>query len=93
MIKVDGGASRNDLLMQFQADILNIPVLRPQNTETTAQGAAYLAGLSTGLWENLDEIKSLWKPEQEFRPSMREVTREMLLTGWKKAIERCRSGY
>jgi glycerol kinase len=87
-LRVDGGASRNDFLMQFQADILGIPVVRPANTETTAAGAAYLAGLATGFWSGLDELKHLWKRERTFEPRMNDSERESLIEGWKRAIGR-----
>lgn len=87
-LRVDGGASRNDFLMQFQADILGIPVVRPVNTETTAAGAAYLAGLATGFWPGIDELKQLWKRERTFEPRMSDSDRERLLEGWSRAIGR-----
>ncbi len=87
-LKVDGGASRNDLLMQFQSDILNTEVLRPKVTETTALGAAYLAGLAVGYWKDIDEIKQQWQVEQSFKPVLDEdkVTRE--IEGWHDAVRR-----
>jgi glycerol kinase len=69
-LRVDGGACVNDLLMQFQADLLGIPVVRPQVTETTALGAAYLAGLATGVYKNLDELSALWQVERRFHPTL-----------------------
>ena len=87
-LRVDGGASRNDFLMQFQADILGIPVVRPANTETTAAGAAYLAGLATGFWSGIDELKHLWKRERTFEPRMSDSDRERLIEGWSRAIGR-----
>ena len=85
-LKVDGGASRNNLMMQFQADILGTNVVRPVVTETTAMGACYLAGLAVGYWDSLDEIKAQWQVERCFAPSGEDMTpaRE----GWKDAIER-----
>ena len=87
-LKVDGGASRNDLLMQFQADILDTSVIRPEVTETTALGAAYLAGLAVGYWESIEHIKSLWAMEKEFTPSSADDEVSRLKAGWKNAIER-----
>ena len=89
-LKVDGGAARNDLLMQFQADILNKDVLRPAIRETTALGAAYLAGLATGVWKDRDEIRSLWHCNMTFTPNMEAPEREKLLAGWHKAVGRSR---
>ena len=85
-LKVDGGASRNDLMMQFQADILGASVVRPQVTETTAMGACYLAGLAVGYWSSLDEIKAQWQAEHVFTPSGADTT--ALKAGWADAIER-----
>ena len=87
-IRVDGGASQNGLLMQFQADILNLPVLRPYITETTALGAAYLAGLAVGVWRNLEEIQSLWREGLRFTPRMGEEERARLYDGWQNAVSR-----
>lgn len=89
-LKVDGGASRNDFLMQFQADIINCPVKRSFVHETTALGAAYLAGLSTGFWGSIDEIKKSFKIDKTYLPGMNQNTRENLLAKWKKAVERSR---
>lgn len=85
-LRVDGGAAANNLLMQFQADILEAVVVRPKITETTALGAAYLAGLATGFWENLDEIKSQWEAESRFCATMESGKRENLLQGWNRAV-------
>jgi len=85
-LKVDGGASRNNLMMQFQADILGASVIRPQVTETTAMGACYLAGLAVGYWNSLDEIKAQWQAERVFVPSGADVTE--LKAGWADAISR-----
>ena len=90
-LRVDGGASKNNLLMQFQADILGIPVIRPKVTETTALGAAYLAGLAIGYWKNRDEISKQWAIDQHFEPSMSKSERHSLLTEWQKALERSKS--
>ena len=91
-LKVDGGASRNNLLMQFQADILGTSVIRPIVTETTALGAAYLAGLAVGYWESIDHIKSQWGVEMEFKPEASQDTVSELKAGWSEAISRTLSG-
>ena len=91
-LKVDGGASRNNLLMQFQADILGTSVIRPQVTETTALGAAYLAGLAVGYWESIDHIKSQWAVDKAFVPSAPKDEVEALKAGWADAIGRTLSG-
>lgn len=90
-LRVDGGASRNDFLMQFQADILGVPVERPANTERTAFGAAYLAGLAAGFWLDADEVASLVKVGKVFEPRMPHAEREILREGWRAAIARVRS--
>ena len=87
-LKVDGGASRNNLLMQFQADILSTSVIRPKVTETTALGAAYLAGLAVGFWESIDYIKSQWAVETAFEPKADDADIAALKDGWKDAINR-----
>jgi len=87
-LRVDGGAVRNDFLMQFQADILGIPVVRPANTETTAAGAAFLAGLAVNFWNGVDELSELWEREKTFDPKMSKATRERLLEDWAKAVGR-----
>ena len=87
-LRVDGGASQNDLLMQFQADLLGVPVVRPQVTETTALGAAYLAGLAVGFWQSRDEIAAQWSVGRRFEPGMPPATREALLERWREALER-----
>ena len=87
-LKVDGGASRDKFLMQFQADILGKQVRRPMIRETTALGAAYLAGLATGVWESQDQIRHLWHCDSTFVPSMDEATRQSLYRGWTKAVGR-----
>lgn len=89
-LRVDGGASRNDLLMQFQADILDVAVVRPQVTETTALGAAYLAGLAVGFWEDTGQISRNWRPGARFEPAMPAAERSALLGEWHKAVERTR---
>jgi glycerol kinase len=85
-LRVDGGACVNDLLMQFQADLLGIPVVRPAVTETTALGAAYLAGLTTGVYRNTDELSDLWKAERRFEPSMAREQANTLMAGWEHAV-------
>ena len=90
-LKVDGGASRNNLLMQFQSDILSTEVLRPRVTETTALGAAYLAGLAVGYWKDIDEINAQWQIEDKFTPEADPQTVASRLAGWKDAVERCLS--
>lgn len=87
-LKVDGGASRNNLLMQFQSNLLGIPVVRPKITETTALGAAYLAGLAVGFWKNIDEIKSQWQVERTFNPVPENAEIENAKKGWQDAIQR-----
>ena len=89
-LKVDGGASANDFLMQFQADIINRPVVRPVIRETTALGAAYLAGLAVRFWENLAELKAMEKIERTYLPDMPEEKRLRLLKGWRKAVGRAK---
>lgn len=89
-LRVDGGASANNFLMQFQADILGRPVVRPADIETTALGAAYLAGLATGVWSGTGELESFWRAERTFEPAMSEDQRTALLDGWKQAVARCR---
>ena len=86
-LRVDGGATANNLLMQFQSDILNCKVVRPVVTETTALGAAYLAGLAVGYWKNMEEIQQQWLMEKTFTSSMKDVERNALSEGWKKAVE------
>lgn len=86
-LHVDGGAARNNFLMQFQSDILGVPVVRPVITETTALGAACLAGLAVGYWKNLNEIKKLWKVEKNFTPKMKKTERQKLYGGWKSAVK------
>ncbi len=92
-LKVDGGASRNNLLMQFQSDILATEVLRPRITETTALGAAYLAGLATGFWPSLDKIKAQWQVERTFDPSGDEAKVASEIDGWHNAVNRVLSEY
>jgi glycerol kinase len=87
-LKVDGGMVRNELLMQFQADILGIPVMRATMAETTALGAAYAAGLAVGFWSTEDELRANWATDREWRPSFAEVERDRLYQAWKKAVTR-----
>ena len=87
-LKVDGGASANNFLVQFQADILNIIIERPQNIETTALGAAYLAGLAVKFWADRDEIKKIYQVDRRFVSQIDEEKREKLINGWKRAV-RC----
>jgi len=89
-LRVDGGAARNDLLMQFQADILGVPVLRPANTETTAFGAAALAGLGVGLWQSQEELAATWSLERRFEPRMRPDEAARRMARWHQAVERSR---
>jgi glycerol kinase len=89
-LRVDGGASRNDLLMQIQADLLGVPVVRPKITETTAMGAAYMAGLGAGVWSSTDEIASMWAEERRFEPQMSQRRREFIRDRWREAVSRSR---
>ncbi|MBS7344778.1 MAG: glycerol kinase GlpK [Caryophanon sp.] len=86
-LRVDGGAVKNDFLMQFQSDILDVPVERPEVNETTALGAAYLAGLAVGFWKSLDDISNNWNLDKRFDMNMEEAQREELYAGWKKAVK------
>lgn len=90
-LRVDGGASVNDRLMQFQADMLNVPVRRPVVSETTALGAAYLAGLAVGVWQGLNEVTNNWAIDREFTPQMKTETRDRLYRNWQRAVERSRN--
>jgi glycerol kinase len=89
-LRVDGGATRNDLLMQFQADLLDVPVARPRMPETTALGAAYLAGLAVGYWKSAAEIDDQWQAERVFEPAMQQEKREALTASWSRAVERAK---
>ena len=89
-LRVDGGASNNNLLMQFQADLLGVPVVRPQVTETTALGAAYLAGLGSGYWKKPADIATQWKAERRFEADMKPARRKELIAGWTRALERAK---
>jgi glycerol kinase len=89
-LRADGGAAANDFLMQFQADILGLPVVRPAEIETTALGAAFLAGLAVGLWKSLEELARFWRVNRRFEPRMAADRREQLFAGWKQAVQRAR---
>jgi len=90
-LRVDGGASANDLLMQLQADLLNVPVVRPKVSETTALGAAYLAGLAVGYWKNQADIARQWQADKRFTPTMKAPERKRIASGWERALGRARS--
>ena len=90
-LKVDGGACANDFLMQFQSDILNVKVDRPKVIETTALGAAYLAGLAVGYWKDQKEVSENWAISKTFKPNMSEEKRKQLLDGWHEAVQRSRN--
>jgi len=89
-LRVDGGASRNNLLMQMQADFLGVPVVRPQVTETTALGAAYLAGLATGFWAGVDELAAQWARDRQFEPALSADARQAKLARWQQAVQRAK---
>lgn len=89
-LRVDGGATVNNFLMQFQADILGVPIVRPADTETTALGAAYLAGLAAGVWKDTRQLEQFWRAERTFQPKMAHSSRERLYDGWKEAVRKCR---
>jgi glycerol kinase len=89
-LRVDGGASINNFLMQFQADILGLPVIRPKNIETTALGAAFLAGLASDVWTSRDELETLWLPDHSFAPQMPHHVRQHALHQWTNAITRAK---
>src|SRR5262249_47521117 len=90
-LRVDGGASRNDLLMQFQADLLGVPVVRPAFAETTALGAAYLAGLAVGFWKDPQEISAQWRVERRFEPQITPNQAAALRSRWSSALERAKN--
>jgi glycerol kinase len=90
-VRADGGAARNDLLMQFQADLLGVPVIRPRVTETTALGAAYLAGLAVGFWASQEEIAAQWQAERRFEPNKADARREEMMARWARAVAHARS--
>jgi glycerol kinase len=85
---VDGGMTKNNLLMQHQADVLGVPVIRPKVSETTCLGAAYAAGLATGVWNDLDELKAHWQKDVEWTPSMESSVRDREYHNWRKAVEK-----
>jgi glycerol kinase len=87
-LKVDGGMVVNELLMQFQADILGVPVIRPTVAETTALGAAYAAGLTVGVWGSLDDLRANWGEDRRWDPAMDEAERGRLFDRWKQAVRR-----
>jgi len=89
-LRVDGGATSNNFLMQFQADVLGCRIVRPADIETTALGAAYLAGLATGFWKSVEEVEAFWRVERVFEPAMSPAQRERLFSGWQRAVARCR---
>ena len=89
-LRVDGGASANNLLMQFQSDLLGVAVVRPKVTETTALGAAYLAGLAVGYWKDQKQIATQWQVDRHFTPAMKSAQRKQLEAGWRKALDRAR---
>jgi len=89
-LRVDGGAAANNLLMQFQADILRVPIVRPKVTETTALGAAYLAGLAVGFWKSRDDVKANWQIERTFTPSMKADDVQHRRQRWAQALSRSR---
>ena len=90
-LRVDGGAAVNNLLMQFQADLLGISVVRPAVTETTALGAAFLAGLAVGYWRDQTEIAALWSREHTFTPTISRVDADEKMRGWRRAVARSRA--
>jgi glycerol kinase len=90
-LRVDGGATANNFLMQFQADLLGCEIKRPQIIETTAIGAAFLAGLAVGFWQSQEEIQSLWTADRSFTPKMEEKHREKLIHFWQKAVSRAKN--
>jgi glycerol kinase len=87
-LKVDGGMVANEVLMQFQSDMLDVPVIRPQVSETTALGAAYAAGLAVGFWSGLDELRQNWAEDKTWHPAMAPAVREKYYGEWKKAVDR-----
>jgi glycerol kinase len=89
-LRVDGGACANNLLMQFQADLLGVPVVRPRVAETTALGAAYLAGLGVGYWKDQREIAAQWQVDRRFVPAAKSAARKKLVAGWDKALARAK---
>jgi glycerol kinase len=92
-LRVDGGAAVNNLLMQIQANVINTRVVRPKITETTALGAAYLAGLATGFWKNTEELKQQWQVDRAFEPDDKQSSYQKVIANWKKAVERSKYWY
>jgi glycerol kinase len=90
-LRVDGGATANNFLMQFQSDLLNCEIKRPKIIETTALGAAFLAGLAVGFWKNQEELQKLWQPDKTFSPAMEDGKRKKLVHFWHKAVERTKN--
>jgi glycerol kinase len=90
-LRVDGGATANELLMQFQSDLLGVPVVRPQVHETTALGAAYLAGLAVGFWKSADDVRRNWRVDRRFEPGMSRDEAQALRAGWDKAVARAKA--
>lgn len=90
-LRVDGGATANNFLMQFQADLLGCEIKRPKIIETTAIGAAFLAGLAVGFWKNQEELQELWEADQSFKPNMEAEKRDQLIHFWHKAVERSKN--
>src|SRR5205823_3820430 len=90
-LRVDGGASANDLLMQLQADLLGVSVVRPKVAETTALGAAYLAGLAVGYWKSQADIARQWQVDKKFTPAMKPVARKQIANGWERALGRAKA--
>jgi glycerol kinase len=90
-LRVDGGATANDLMMQFQADLLGVPVVRPKVTETTALGAACLAGLAVGFWGSTDEVAANWQVDRRFEPAMPRDAAGARMQQWSRAVERSRA--
>jgi glycerol kinase len=89
-LRVDGGAAANSFLMQFQSDVLGIPVVVPENRETTALGAAMLAGLQTGFWSGTEELKKIWQLDRAYAPKIGDARRESLLADWHRAVNRAK---
>ena len=90
-IRVDGGAAANNFLLSFQADLLGIPIIRPESVESTARGAANLAGLYAGIYSSLDDIRSKYRTDKVFEPTINENERKKLIAGWNKAVERSKN--
>jgi glycerol kinase len=89
-LRIDGGASANNFLCQFQADLLGLPVTRPQVIETTAMGAAFLAGLATGVWRDQEQIQTLWQEDRTFTPQLERNVADARLAEWSRAVERAK---